>query len=90
MSYEDLKEVRNTRAAKDNAKATAGKGKRGRKRKCSELGLDSEREQEAEAGLSVPVRKAKATRKIDATKPARVVERAKAPKPWRAPVARMY
>ena len=34
--------------------------------------------------MSVPVRKAKATRKSDATKPARVVEPAKAPKPWRA------
>lgn len=51
MSYEDLKEVRNTRAAKDNAKATAGKGKRGRKRKCSELGLDSERRTGGRGGL---------------------------------------
>lgn len=84
MSYEDLEEARKKRAEKENAKAIAGTGKRDRKRKCPEPELGSEQGQEVEVGLSVPVRKVRATRLSDAIEPA------KAPEPWRAPVARMY
>ncbi|KAK7179098.1 transposase [Paraphaeosphaeria sporulosa] len=84
MSYEDLDEARKKRAEKENAKATAGKGKRGRKRKCPESEPNAGQGQEVEAGLSVAVRKARATCLSDGMEPA------KAPELWRAPVARMY
>ncbi|KAL5400320.1 hypothetical protein PMIN03_012469 [Paraphaeosphaeria minitans] len=84
MSYKDLKEARKKRAEKENAKATVGKGKRGRKRKCPESEPNTGQGQEVEAGPSVPVQKAKVTRKSV------VPESPKAPELWRAPVARMY
>jgi hypothetical protein len=40
MSYEDLREAREKRDAKDKAKATAGKGKRGRKPKSAAPGAE--------------------------------------------------
>ncbi|KAK7181661.1 hypothetical protein PSPO01_12337 [Paraphaeosphaeria sporulosa] len=84
MNYEDLDEARKKRAEKENAKATVGKGTRGRKCKCSEPEPGSEQAQEVEACVSVPARKARDTRISDGIEPA------KAPEPWRAPVARMY
>ncbi|KAK7187857.1 hypothetical protein PSPO01_06059 [Paraphaeosphaeria sporulosa] len=82
MSYEDLEEARQKRAEKENAKATAGKGKRGSKRKCADVKTGSG--PDPEAGPAVRKRKEKATRLSD------VIEPARAPEPWRAPVARMY
>ena len=83
ISYEDLKEVRVKRAAKE--KAIAGKGKRGLKRKSP----IPEAEAEAEANLlkavtdsSLPQDEVK--RMIE-TEPAKTFEI-----PRRAPVARMY
>jgi hypothetical protein len=74
MSYEDLKEVRAKRAAKE--KATAGKGKRGCKRESPAL------EAEVEAGLSMLKDKVARISEVELAKALVAL--------WRAPVARIY
>jgi hypothetical protein len=98
MSFEDIEVARATRSAKELIK---GKGKRGRKRKSAALEAD-EPETKAElevahAAKEVINGRGKRGRKRKGAAPeadepeaepevARVIE---APKPWRAPVARM-
>lgn len=87
MKYEDLKRVREERAAKakaaaDKAKAAGDKAeeKRDRKRKATARGDCDDDAQEADT--SVPVVKNKRARRTMAQGPQ--------PKPWRASVAPMY
>jgi len=98
MSFEDIKEARAKRAAKDAVKS---KGKRGRKRKNTEPKA-SEAELEPEVELEV----VRGTKEVEngqrscvrrRRSAAPVAEEAEAepepqlePVPWRAPVARMY
>ncbi len=89
MSYEDLKEARAKRAARE--KATTGKGKRGRKRKSHALEAEAEAEAEAQAQVGSPevvtdssVLKDKVAR-VSEVEPAKALGAS-----WRAPVARMY
>jgi hypothetical protein len=99
MSFEDIEVARAARASKDEV--IKGKGKRGRKRKNAALEAD-EPEAEAEPEVAHTAKevingRGKRSRKRksaaqEAYEPelepevARIIE---APKPWRAPVARM-
>jgi hypothetical protein len=102
MSYKDIEEARLKRTAKD---AIKGKGKRGRKRKSIELEADKPEPDEPDplpqvvraVEKVIPVRRICGRKRksaaLEPDKPelkpqvARIIE---APKPWRAPVARMY
>ena len=65
MSYEDLREAREKRDAKDKAKATAGKGKRGRKPKSAAPKVEEASVDEGKRGR----KRKKAVAEADAPEP---------------------
>jgi len=92
MSFEDLKEARTKRAEKEAAIEAKGKGKRGRKPKSAAP--------EAEEASAVKVKRGRKRKRavIEASEPKAKVARMNevhveedevAPRPFRAPVARM-
>jgi hypothetical protein len=97
MSYEDIEEARTTRVAKEVIK---GNGKRSQKRKSAVLEADEPEPEldEARPAEEVINGRGKRSRKrksaaLEAGEPEPEPEAAlmiEAPKPWRAPVARMY
>jgi len=101
MSFEDIEVARAARAAKE---ATKGKGKRGRKRKNTALEEDEpEAEAEVESEVAPATkeaitdkrkrsqkRKSAAQEAYEPEPEPEVAQVIEAPKPWRAPVARMY
>jgi sRNA-binding protein len=95
MSYEDLEDARAKRAEKEAATAAKGKSKRGRKRKSSapeaeEATADKGKRSRKRKRPSTEPEAPEPTAKVARISKVQVVEDQTVPKPWRAPVARMY
>ena len=95
MSYEDLEEARLKRAEKEAARAAKGKSNRGRKRKSSapeaeEATADKGKRSRKRKRPSPEPEAPEPTAKVARISNAQVAEDKIVPKPWRAPVARMY